>query len=134
MNEPDDFVRLLEGHECAGMVAQEFWHHGVPSDLVNVVFLQLAGGPCARFFFDAGVFFWRVGAPEVVTGGEPVWEYRLTDLGARFGVSGQRIARVHFVQPDPECARLVIQFERGRLILDNADDHSRIVFVDSPTS
>jgi hypothetical protein len=129
VNEPDDFVRLLEGHECRGMVAQEFWHHGAPSDLVNIVFLQVSGGTWLRFYFDAGVFFWRSGAPEQVTGGEPAFEYRLTDLGARFGVSGQRISRVHFTQPDPDCARLVIAMERGRLILDNADDHSRIAFV-----
>lgn len=133
MQEPDDFVRQLEGRTCSGIVAQEFWHHGVASDLVNVVFLQVTDGVWLRFFFDAGVFFWRVGAPERVTGGEPAFEYRLTDLGARFGVVGRRITRVEFVQPDPDCARLVIAFERGRLILDNADDHSRIAFVDAPT-
>jgi len=130
MNEPDEFVRMLEGRECRGMVAQEFWHHGVPSDLVNVVFLEVKGGTWVRFFFDAGVFFWRTGAPEQVTGGEPAFEYRLTDLTERFNVMGRRISRVYFTQPDPGCARLVIVLDRGRLILDNADDRSRIVFVD----
>ena len=131
MNEPDEFIRLLEGQECRGIIAQEFWHHGVPSDLVNVVFLQVESGLWLRFFFDAGVFFWRTGAPERVTGGEPTFEYRLTNLGARFRVRGRRIERVTFTQPDPDCARLVIALEGGRLILDHADDHSRIAFVDA---
>jgi hypothetical protein len=130
MNEPDEFIRLLEGQECRGIIAQEFWHHGVPSDLVNVVFFQVESGLWLRFFFDAGVFFWRPGAPERVTGGEPTFEYRLTNLGARFSVRGRRIERVTFTQPDPGCARLVIALDRGRLILDNADDHSRIAFVE----
>lgn len=130
MNEPDEFVRLLEGRECSGIVAQEAWRHGALSDLVNVVFLQLDGTDWLRFFFDAGVFFWRMRAPEPITGGEPAWEYRLTDLGARFRVTGQRIARAQFVQPDPDCARLVIELDRGTLILDNADDHSRIAFIE----
>jgi hypothetical protein len=131
VNEPEEFIRMLEGRECSGIVAQEVWRHDVPSDLVNVVFLHVARSMWVRFFFDAGVFFWRVGAPKRVTGGEPAWEYRLTDLDDRFGVSGQRIVRVQFVQPDPGCARLVIALERGRLILDNADDHSRIAYVES---
>ena len=131
MNEPAEFVRMLEGQECRALLTQEVWHRGVPSDLVNVLFLQVGDRRWARFFFDAGVFFWRVAAAEAVTGGEPEWEYRLVDVGARFRVAGQRIARVEFVQPDPGCARLIIVLERGRLILDNADDRSRLAFVET---
>ena len=82
------------------------WHHGVPSDLVNVVFLEVKGGTWVRFFFDAGVFFWRTGAPEQVTGGEPAFEYRLTDLTERFNVMGRRIARLlHAARPWLRAAR-----------------------------
>jgi hypothetical protein len=130
VNEPADFVHMLEGAECRALVAQEFWRHGAPSDLVNVVFLQTGVSAWARFFFDAGAFVWSEGAPAPVTGGEPAFEYRLTDLGARFGVTGARIARVTFAQPDPGCARLAIAFPHGTLVLDNADDHTRLAFVE----
>jgi hypothetical protein len=131
VNEPAEFVRLLEGQECRALLTQEVWHRGALSDLLNVLFLQVGDGRWARFFFDAGAFFWREAGPVAVTGGEPEWEYRIVDVGSRLRVSGQRIARVEFVQPDPGCARLVIFLERGRLILDNADDRSRLAFVET---
>ena len=132
MNDPDEFVRLIEGRACRALLVQEFWHHGVPVDPVNVLFLQVDGGRWARFFFDAGAFFWRaVAAPEAVTGGEPDWECRLVDAGARLGIVGQRIGRVTFTQPDPGCARLAMSLDRGRLVLDNAEDRSRLAFVEA---
>jgi hypothetical protein len=130
VSEPAEFIHLLEGQECRALLTQEVWHQGVPSDLVNVLFLQVGDGRWARFFFDAGAFFWREAEPRAVTFA-PAWEYRIVDVGSRFGVHGQRIARVEFVQPDPGCARLVIVMERGRLILDNADDRSRLAFVET---
>jgi hypothetical protein len=131
VNDPAEFVDTLAGRECRALLAQELWHHGAPSDLVNVLYLHMSDGRWARFFFDAGVFFWREATPEPITGGEPVWEFRLTDVGERFGVCGQRIEQVRFTQPDRDCARLAIVFERGTLVLDNADDRSRLVFVDA---
>jgi hypothetical protein len=133
VNDPDEFIRFLQGQQCRAVIVQEFWHHGAPTDLVNVVFLQVGSGRWARFFFDAGVFLWREAAPQPVDGGEPAFEYRLVDTGSRFRVEGQRIVRVDFTQPDPDCARLLIGFERGTLILDNANDHSRLAFVEAIT-
>jgi len=129
MNEPDEFIRLLEGQECRGIIAQEFWHHGVPSDLVNVVFFQVESGLWLRFFFDAGVFLWRTGAPERVTGGEPTFEYRLTNLGARFDVPAptvKEIAKIatvmQMIASDMEPERVPSREECGRCNIADCPD------------
>lgn len=133
MNDPAEFIRLIQDQSCRALLTQEFWHHGAPADLVNVVFLQIDSGRWARFFFDAGVFFWREAAPAPVEGGGPEFEYRLVDTGQRLGLTGERIEQVRFTQPDPDCARLHFEFTRGTLILDNADDRSRLAFVERVT-
>lgn len=132
VHEPEDFVRLLEGSECRAVLAQELWHHGAPRDLVNALYVGLAHGGWARCWFDADAFRWDALAPEPVSGGEPAYAFRLTDVGARHALVGRRIVRVRFAQPDPGCARLSIAFDRGALVLDHAGDRSRLAFVEAP--
>jgi hypothetical protein len=117
----------LTGQRCERLICQEFWYAGELSAPVNVLFLR-ANGAWHRFFFDAGVLFWRsVDAPDQHDTTEmDEFHYPHADIGGRHGISGRRILGLARGQ-DGAAVWLRIDFAAGlRLLVSNHDDVSRL--------
>ena len=48
------------GVTCADIWQLEYWYRGHLASPCNVAFLRINDGQWLRFFFDAGVFFWKM--------------------------------------------------------------------------
>jgi len=107
----------LVGKICEALVCSEYWHEGNLFDPANTVFIRANGGS-HKLFFDSGVIFWRpdvepqpsFDAPEIAS------EYRLVDLGHRFGLVGRRITTCD-AAATANGAKVTLEFEGGRSIV-----------------
>jgi len=124
------FVSEAMGATCHALMRQEHWYQGEPSSLWNVLFLQVAADKWLRFFFDAGVFFWRSAPqPDCIPKHEDN-TYQLTSVREATPILGQVITRVVFTDPDALGRELVIEFSGGsRLRLANTEDENQVVFA-----
>jgi hypothetical protein len=124
MNVPsatDRFARALEHQRVLDLAVQECWHQGRLSAPANVVFLRVAPERWLRFFFDAGVFFWRtIEAPDTPAAADG-FEYRIVQAAPE--CVGRTVSTVVVTAPDRDTVVLTISFaEGGQLILQNRDD------------
>jgi hypothetical protein len=60
VNQQSSFVKAIRGTTCRDIWQLEYWYGGHLSSPCNVAFLCVNGGHWLRFFFDAGVFFWKM--------------------------------------------------------------------------
>ena len=122
-----EFVRVLEHQRVQGLAVQQSWFRGQLTAEANVLFLQLAPGSWLRFFFDAGVFFWRmVDAPDAGERGDEDSEYRIVEAAPE-GAMGT-VSAVHFTAPDRDTVVLTISFAGGaQLVLQNRDDRNTLL-------
>lgn len=124
------FASEATGARCHALLRQEHWYQGKLSALWNVLFVQVAADRWLRFFFDAGVFFWRsTRQPDSIPQQEES-TYQLTSVIEATPLLGQVIVSVVFTDPDASVRELVIEFSGGgRLRLTNAEDENQVVFV-----
>jgi hypothetical protein len=112
MNTESRFVAAALNQTCTGILVQEYLFRGSVHDGANVIFLSLDTGICLRFFFDAGVFFWKV-APPVAPPGDDQFQYRLTEPKFAQGLRGQKIVAAEFSVSSDSARELGITFEGG---------------------
>jgi hypothetical protein len=131
MNEEQTFKARINGANCIAVMQQQHWHRGKLSSLSNVIFLQTASESWVRFFFDAGVFFWRnVAAPEAPGSNEDD-VYKIVPALGIACISGSAIISVVFQGLNGASIRtLVLGFTQGNhLTLINAADENTILIA-----
>jgi hypothetical protein len=114
---------------------QAFWAGEELVDTANVVFVQTMPTTWVRFYIDAGDLGWTIDpelraiAPYETDSGS--MRYPITDVGAEWGLVGEKIERVTFEERQPAPADLLIlTFSDGRrLALINEADRSRLEFL-----
>lgn len=120
------FVATALNRTCTDILVQEYLFRGSVHDAANVIFLSLDTGICLRFFFDAGVFFWKV-APPVAAPGDDQSQYRLTEPTFAQRLRGQKIVAAEFAVSADSARELSIAFEgRVKLCLRNHMDNSAL--------
>jgi tetratricopeptide (TPR) repeat protein len=83
----------VAGQTCEALLVQSHYYRGQLVDDANVLFLQLARGRWHRIFIEAGVVFWQT-VDGLDSPDQDRHHYTLADLGARHGVTGQRLVGV----------------------------------------
>jgi len=120
------FVAAALNQTCTGILVQEYHFRGSVQDEANVIFMSFETGNCLRFFFDAGVFFWKV-APPVVAPSDDRFEYRLVEPKFAERLLGRKIVAAEFNASSHSARELGITFEGGmRLCLRNHMDTSAL--------
>jgi hypothetical protein len=89
-----EFAQEVENQHCEEFRVQELWFEGRLADEWNVLFLKLRSG-WVRFFFDAGVFFWKRESPVLPEKHEQN-EYRLVRPEIAQVVEGRIILAASF--------------------------------------
>lgn len=126
MTTESGFVAAALNQTCTGIVVQEYHFRGYVHDEANVIFMSLETGNCLRFFFDAGVFFWKV-APPVVAPSDDQSEYRLVEPEFAERLRGRKIVAAVFNASSHSARELGITFEGGvRFCLRNHMDTSAL--------
>jgi hypothetical protein len=126
MDSEAGFVAAALNQTCTDILVQEHLFRGSINDGANVVFLSLDTGICLRFFFDAGVYFWKV-APPIATPSDDQSEYRLIEPQSAERLRGRKIVAVEFNPPSESARELGITFEGGiKLCLRNHMDKSAL--------
>jgi|KBSMisStaDraftv2_1062788.scaffolds.fasta_scaffold161704_3 hypothetical protein len=119
MVEGHPFAQLISGKAVRRMLAQEYWYMGQIHDPVNVLFAELDDESWARFFFDAGVFFWSTVQSPTLPDSNETHQYSLRDLGCSGTVEAADLVESF------DAARLRIHFADGRVLeLNNSQDRS----------
>ena len=126
MTRESRFEAAALNRTCTGILVQEYLFRGSVHDEANVIFMSLDTGICLRFFFDAGVFFWKVATP-VAAPSDDQSEYRLVEPKFAERLRGRKIVAAEF-NASPDYAReLGIAFEGGiRFCLRNHMDTSAL--------
>ena len=120
----------LPGRTCEALLCQQYWYRGELAEAANVLYLKVDGLLWQRFLFDSGILFWReVDAPDAIaTSPTDEYHYPIADIGARFGLPGQRISGMS-AHDDGRRAELHLTFGSGsRLTLWNQNDLSHVAF------
>jgi hypothetical protein len=122
-----DFVERVLHKFCLGIQVQQVIYDGGVSDPCNVVFMELFESPTLRFFFDAGVFFWREEEPAPIRASAG-FRYRLLRPEGFQVLEHKRIVHASFALLPRRRRLLELRFETGvRLCLQNADDKNTVV-------
>jgi hypothetical protein len=114
----------IAGKVCDALLCQEFWHDGVLEEPANVTFLQFSG-EWHRLYFDSGIVFWRDAPNAPETHGEPELkaEYRVVDVGRRYGLVGRELKGVRYRALPEHGSEVTLEFEGGtRLVFRNEHD------------
>src|SRR5262245_66541646 len=91
-----EFALEVENQRCVEFRVQQFWLEGRLADEWNVLFLRLSSR-WVRFFFDAGVFFWKRQSPSLPAKHENN-EYRLVRPEIANVIEGRTILAASFSQ------------------------------------
>jgi hypothetical protein len=126
-----EFALQIQDQRCDQFMVQQFWHRGRLASEWNVLFFKLANGSWLRFFFDAGVFFWRTEEPSLPENHEDN-EYRLTKPEIANAVEGRTIVDAAFSDLKSGGRTLTLELDDGMaLYLHNDKDRSSVAFVRS---
>lgn len=127
-----DIAAALEGQTCHALLVQAFWVGGELVDTANAVFVQTTPTTWVRFYIDAGDLGWTID-PELRSiasyqTDSGSMRYPITDVGAEWGLVGEKIECVTFEERQPAPAGvLILTFSDGRCAaLINEADHSRL--------
>jgi len=126
-NEEYAFAQQLEGQLCHELKVQQFFYEGRLADQWNVLFLRLARDRWVRFFFDAGVFFWKNERPTLPYRDN---EYRLVTPEIAKAVEGRTVLGVAFSSLATGGRTLTIELDnQTALHLHNERDRSSVAFI-----
>jgi hypothetical protein len=124
----DGIQPKLEGHICEVLICQQYWYNGKLDDEVDVLLIK-ADGRCHQLYFENGVVFWR--APQELPQAfeqKPGdrFAYPLVNLGEKYQLNDRLITGLS-VEPLPEGAKVVIEFENGgELVIYHQNNRSEI--------
>jgi hypothetical protein len=127
MEDRAGFIEILKGKICLGLVGQQYFWNGELVNDCGLLFLQISEDVWVRFFFDAGVFFWRIEAQSEVAQFDGEYEWQLKYLGSKCKVLGRRIEAVGFEGNEGgQINQLSIHFAPNVVLcLRNVDDRSQ---------
>ena|SRR6266403_4362998 len=126
-----EFTLQIQDRRCDEFMVQQFWHQGRLANEWNVLFLKLANGPWLRFFFDAGVFFWRTEEPSLPENHEDN-QYRLAKPDVAKAVEGRTIVDAVFSALKSGGRTLTLELDDGMALhLHNDKDRSSVAFMRS---
>jgi len=126
-----EFTLQLQDQRCDEFVAVEYWYQGRIANEWNVLFLKLGNGSWVRFFFDAGVFFWKKEAPSRPENHEDS-EYRLVKPPLAKAVEGRTIVDAGFSALKSGGRTLTLELDDGMALhLHNQNDRSSVAFTRS---
>ena len=130
LNVEQTFTSAMLGVVCADLLVQEYRWSGALISPVNVVFICANDGSWFRFFFDAGVFFWKKAA--ALDGGfvEGEHSYQIVRVSEAEPILGQAIRSVAFADVESSPGRkLVISFDNGAMLelQDENDENTLLV-------
>jgi hypothetical protein len=119
----EEFRRAVEGAECLGLLAEEFYFRGELVTPANAVWVQFAPGRWLFFLIDAGAFVWREAPLPLVeiwdAEAGPELQHRLVSVPLR-GAVGSSVVAAELAVVDEVGARLELRFASGaRLALRN---------------
>lgn len=122
----EEFKRQLHGAVVTELIRLEYWFEGELESEVNVLFARVKDDRWIRFFFDAGVFFWReVAIPDVPeTQGPYSWRLLPAHLpGLRLSSTVDEVA---FIGDEGQMPRsLAVSLSNGSgFTLQNIDDQN----------
>src|SRR5687768_8319573 len=123
-----EFQSRMNGQQCEQFLVQQFLHRGRMASEWNVLFLKLTNGPWMRFFFDAGIFFWKEEEPSLPEDHEEN-EYRLVKPEIAKAVDGRTIVAASFSALSSGGRTLTFELDDGMALhLHNDNDRSSVVF------
>lgn len=113
----------LTGRCCDQLLVEGGWYGSVEESPAHIVHLRF-GEDWHRLYFDMGMVFWRVEAAKPETAGldDEGFGFRLTDLGAQLGVSGDPVAGHETLISKTETM-VRLSFRSG-LAVDFINDHA----------
>jgi len=123
-----EFALEVQNQHCEEFRVQQFWFDGRLADEWNVLFLKLRSS-WVRFFFDAGVFFWKRQSPSLPEkhGNN---EYKLVRPEIANVIEGRTILVASFTRLSSGGRTLSLSTDSGpALHLHNKHDRSSIVLV-----
>jgi hypothetical protein len=121
------FLERVLHRACGGIQVQQVVYDGAVSDPCNVIYLELVDLPTLRFFFDAGVFFWREEEPSPIPASVG-FRYRLLRPEAFRVLEHKRVLTANFALLPQGRRILEMRFESGvGLYLQNSADKNTVV-------
>ena len=126
VNTEQRFSDLVKGKICVEVSRLEYEHEGTVSPC-TVVFMRVGPDKWLRFFFDAGVFFWRLVETPDETRKENGFLYRVVGV-PEATPQPQEIQRALFKGSEGDPVRaLLLEFQNGsKLRLVNAKDENAL--------
>jgi hypothetical protein len=129
-----EFTLQMQDQRCDELMALEYWYQGRIASEWNVLFLKIRDGSWVRFFFDAGVFFWKKDVPSRPEDHEGS-EYRLVKPTLAKAVEGRTIVEARFTELKSGGRTLTLELDDGMALhLHNENDRSSVAFVRSHVS
>lgn len=123
-----EFTLQLQDQRCDELMSLEYWYQGRMASEWNVLFLKMGNGSWVRFFFDAGVFFWKNEAPSRPEDQED-YEYRLVKPKLAKVVEGRTIVEARFNALKSGGRTLTLELDDGMALrLHNKNDCSSVAF------
>lgn len=124
------FHDTIVGAVCLGLVQQAYFFNDKLKESANAIYLKFDEGRFARFGIEGAVFFWRETSwVEMITVAGPNHAYPLTDIGAEYGLVGQRVVSADFGNMSDGTSRLVLTFDSGaQLCLVDEEWSTRLEF------